>query len=272
MIDTSTDQIVFSEPLKELTGGGGNDKYVKECTELYLGDKGIEKLKGFDRLVNLEVLFLSNNKLTHISHLDQNFRMRRLYAANNKIFTLKGPSMQNMRFLELLDLTNNNLRDLQKVLGNIEHLKFLKELELSGNPCCEEPDYRLHTVFRFPSLHVLDSHIVTEEERFKAAKLLGEETVQNNIAFMQKAPPKPHRVAPGQESQLESELNVAVEKLKQRQAKTHISEEQAVVNALEAMHGGASTGRALTPFPRVPGGLHGGASSGSVLHLLVQGF
>ena len=38
-----------------------------------------------------------------------------------------------------------------------------------GNPCCEEPDYRLALIYRVPSVQVLDLHKVTDAERRKAA-------------------------------------------------------------------------------------------------------
>lgn len=54
--------VVFSEPCKELVGGGQNAKYLKECTELFLGGKGINKIRGFEPFVNLESLWLNDNK------------------------------------------------------------------------------------------------------------------------------------------------------------------------------------------------------------------
>lgn len=51
-----------------------------ECKELYLGGKGIEKLRGFEPFVNLECLWLNNNKLKKINNLDANFRIKALYA------------------------------------------------------------------------------------------------------------------------------------------------------------------------------------------------
>ncbi len=53
--------------------------------------------------------------------------------------------MLSFKFLESLDLSNNQLRDLDKLLKTLEKLKFIKNLNLTGNPCCEEPDYRLTT-------------------------------------------------------------------------------------------------------------------------------
>lgn len=71
---------VVSEPHKELVGGGENAIYIKECTELHLGSKGIEKLRGFEVFVNLESLWLNGNKLKKLNNLDAQTRLKALYA------------------------------------------------------------------------------------------------------------------------------------------------------------------------------------------------
>jgi hypothetical protein len=53
---------------------------LSDCTELYLGSKGIEQLAGFERLTNLEVLWVNDNKLAAITGLDSNVRVKQLYA------------------------------------------------------------------------------------------------------------------------------------------------------------------------------------------------
>jgi hypothetical protein len=40
-----------------------NHKYVKNCTELYLAQRGIQKLVNFDAFVNLEVLWINDNEV-----------------------------------------------------------------------------------------------------------------------------------------------------------------------------------------------------------------
>ena len=47
----------------------------------------------------------------------------------------------------VLDVSNNNLRGLSKVLDDIGHLRFLRHLELLGNPVCEaraDDDWQSH--------------------------------------------------------------------------------------------------------------------------------
>ena len=53
--------LVVANPLAELPVV--NAKQIKNTTELHMGAKGIEVVWGFDRFVNLEVLWLNNNKV-----------------------------------------------------------------------------------------------------------------------------------------------------------------------------------------------------------------
>ena len=88
---------------------------------------------------------------------------------NNSIVSLTG-SLRTMNYLEHLDLSYNHLRNLKKILGGIEHLRFLKSLSLVGNPCCEEPGYRIVVLSTITSLNVLDFKVVTDLERQVAVK------------------------------------------------------------------------------------------------------
>jgi len=162
-------------------------KQVRECTEVYMGDIGLQKIRGFEKLKNLECVWLNNNKLKYINNLDTNFRIKVLYAQYNEICSLKG-SLGVMKFLETLDLSHNNLRDLEKLLTYLEKYNFLKYLNLKGNPCCEEPDYRLHVIHKVPSVHVLDQHVVTDQERFDARTQIGGDISALTIAFGERIP------------------------------------------------------------------------------------
>lgn len=60
-------------------------------------------------------------------NLDTNFRIKHLYAQNNKIKTLEG-SIENMPHLETLSLYNNELRDLDKNIELLRKYTSLKQL------------------------------------------------------------------------------------------------------------------------------------------------
>eukprot|EP00955_Chlamydomonas_euryale_P109588 365942-Chlamydomonas_euryale.AAC.49 len=157
------------------------------CTELYLGNKGIEKIRGFDDFVNLESLCLNGNKLKKINNLDQNFRIKVLNAQDNQICTLKG-SLSCFSNLEQLDLSGNQLRDLAKLLPVLQRFQFLTHLNLKDNPCCEEPDYRMLVVHGMPGLRVLDQHVITPAERMKSEVAIGGSVSALTIAFGKRAP------------------------------------------------------------------------------------
>lgn len=50
-----------SDPYSELPIN--NAKYIRDCTELHLGSRGIEALWNFERFTNLEVLWVNDNKV-----------------------------------------------------------------------------------------------------------------------------------------------------------------------------------------------------------------
>ncbi|DBA93983.1 TPA: hypothetical protein ACH3X1_001639 [Trebouxia sp. C0004] len=175
------------QPLQLLVGEGKNAKYVKACTELFMGNQGLEALEGFEKLVNLEALWVNNNNLESINGLNSNVRMQVLHAENNKICSLKG-SLAHFKFLDTLDLSNNQLRNLPKLAAHLAKFLFLSFLNLKGNPCCEEPDYRITLIHAVPSLQILDLHQVSAEERKLAAAAIGSKTAQLSVAFGKRAP------------------------------------------------------------------------------------
>jgi len=144
-----------------------NSKYAKNCTEVHLGDQNLQEVTNFDKFPNLECLWLNNNKLEKLEGLETNFRIRDLYLQDNKLKTLEG-SIQILIHLRILDLRNNELRDLDKTLEFLKDHKQLIQLDLSDNPVAEEPNYRLRVICAIPSVKVLDRHVITLEDRQKA--------------------------------------------------------------------------------------------------------
>ena len=156
-----SDPMVESDPMAELAKQ--NAKYVKNCTELHLADRRIQKIVGFDPFVNLEVLWLNNNRLTKLEELDTNVRLRELYAHNNLLHTLRG-SLHKFKFLNVLNVSNNKLHGLQATLDILTGFQYLHHLELFGNPLAEETNYRLHVLKRISWLEVFDRHPGTEKD------------------------------------------------------------------------------------------------------------
>ncbi|ETV90894.1 hypothetical protein H310_14386 [Aphanomyces invadans] len=165
-LDTMTMRV--SKPHDELAVC--NEKYVKDCTELVMSSRGIDVIGNFDAFVSLEVLWLNSNNIESITGLDSCVRIQYLYLQNNRISSLDG-SLRHFSFLKELRLYNNMLQDLHTTLKLLEKFVHLDDLDLFGNPLAEEDKYRLHVIASIPSLHVLDRHVITLEERVAAKKL-----------------------------------------------------------------------------------------------------
>lgn len=180
-----------ADPAAELSVD--NMKRRKDTSELYLGERGIEKIDGAQMatFANLAVLWLNDNKLTKLKGLDANFRLTALYLQNNRISSISSPScsLPALRFLETLLLQNNEITDLSATLGALERLPRLSTLNLFGNPVAEETNYRPTTVHRLKALQVFDQHAVTHAERQHADELFSAERIRRRYAFGQRTEP-----------------------------------------------------------------------------------
>lgn len=63
-----------------------------------------------------------------------------------------------MKFIQVLFLNDNKLRNLDKNLAVLKPLSFLKNLNMFNNPLAEEPEYRSRVIYALSSLEDLDRH------------------------------------------------------------------------------------------------------------------
>ncbi|KAE8969429.1 hypothetical protein PR003_g27226 [Phytophthora rubi] len=111
-----------------------------------------------------------SRQIQELDGLDGCVRIKQLYAQNNCIRSLEGSSLPHFKFLRELRLYDNKLKDLQGTLDVLSRLSHLRDLDLFGNAVMEEENYRLQVIRALPSLDVLDRHVITDEERTKAAR------------------------------------------------------------------------------------------------------
>ena len=71
----------------------------------------------------------------------------------------------------MLDLEGNKLFEFEKNLKIFKGLKYLKNLNLIGNPMCNEIHFRLKVIQEMPYLQILNGVSIKEEEKIKAKKL-----------------------------------------------------------------------------------------------------
>lgn len=98
---------------------------------------------------------LSGLGLTHLSDSDTPFsEAKRLDLSHNNLDTLVG--IERYSYLEHLSISSNQICSLQELRRiNCPHL--LKELDVSDNPFCVHPNYRMLIFKMFPNLERLDS-------------------------------------------------------------------------------------------------------------------
>lgn len=149
-------------------------KYARECIEMVLSKRNITELENFDKFPNLEALWLNYNRLTEIKGLETNFRIKILSLSNNRIKSITNSSILCMKFLEVLYLNNNKLKNLEVVLDTLKNFSFLKNLNLFGNPISEEPEYRPRVIDALKSLEIFDRHKISIIEKIKAETIVKE--------------------------------------------------------------------------------------------------
>lgn len=110
-----------------------------------------------------------NFQLHSLEGISTNFRTKQVYCQSNQLVDITG--IKKFKFLNVLLVGNNRLRDLDNFLEFLRKFAFLEQLDLFGNPLAEEPDYRLKIIYHMPQIKVLDRHMVTLAERQKADKL-----------------------------------------------------------------------------------------------------
>lgn len=152
-----------------------------------LNDNEISSVCKLDRLTNLNALVLSHNpireldkslgKLSSItklsisycrlqtvgSSLKRNTALKELRLSHNQLMSLPLELEQN-GMLQILDLGHNYLRqwpDIQ-VLGSLPELR---NLNLHGNPVCEEKQYQEKIKELLPKLQILDAHPVVNIQK-----------------------------------------------------------------------------------------------------------
>jgi hypothetical protein len=172
---------VLVDPMVTL---GLSEHQCRLVTELHLGKKNMTKLHpSITTFSNLEELWVNDNRLKRVVGLLPApgtvalsdgargcNRLKRLYASNNVISSLEG-DLTRLRYLEVLLLANNRLSNMELVSQQLASLRFLKQLDLFGNPLAEEQNYRLYLIHQHPQLELLDRRSVLDEERREAAAL-----------------------------------------------------------------------------------------------------
>ncbi|XP_075234359.1 centrosomal protein 97kDa isoform X2 [Lycorma delicatula] len=134
---------------------------LPHLVKLDLSHNNILSIEGLKDLGHLKWLNLSGNNI------------KALFLHKNHISQLLHCEIYLPPSLVTLTLASNNLVDLNEV-SHLVHLKDLRELSITGNPCvtmtgnCIGFDYRPFLINWCMSLKVIDGHVVDDIESLKA--------------------------------------------------------------------------------------------------------
>ncbi|KAJ1878981.1 hypothetical protein LPJ57_003095 [Coemansia sp. RSA 486] len=148
----------------------------KELKALILGQNKISKIEYLDGLLNLNTLVVSQNEISKIPEMPLLKELTKISAAHNKISDIPDltqyPKLKEIRLndnriaavpesirgctgLKVVDLGNNKI-DSWSSVAPLTSIPYLHNLNLKGNPVCEQANYREKVIEMIPSLRVLD--------------------------------------------------------------------------------------------------------------------
>lgn len=143
-----------------------NLRGFERIVKLQLDNNIIEKIDHLSHLVNLKWLDLSFNNITKIENLERLTQLEDLSLCNNNIEKIE--NLECLVNLNVLSLGNNKVSDLE-YLKELRQFKNLQLLNLKGNPCASNDDY-FNVVFAYlTTLKYLDYQLI-EPQRFHLAR------------------------------------------------------------------------------------------------------
>ncbi|MGG3925093.1 leucine-rich repeat domain-containing protein [Metabacillus fastidiosus] len=180
-METITELELYRKRIKDLTGL----ESAVNLETLYISDNKIEKLDALSSLKNLHTLFLDGNPIKDYKALGNLDKLQSLSAANTGLTDLK--ALEPVKNVEMLSIDRNEITDFSpiasfsklkmlSVIGNglkslkeIEKLKTIEFLSISDNPLLS-----LKGIENLPNLQVVDlngTEITSIKELLSVEKL-----------------------------------------------------------------------------------------------------
>ncbi|XP_018562369.1 protein tilB homolog [Anoplophora glabripennis] len=149
-----------------------NEGIIGTLEELSLHQEDVEKIEHLNNWCkDLQILYLQANLISRIENLNKLKKLQYLNLAVNNIETIE--NLERCESLEKLDLTLNFIGDLESV-ASLKNNVHLKDLYLTGNPCCDFEGYRDYVIAQLPQLQNLDLKEIKISDRIKAKQTFDE--------------------------------------------------------------------------------------------------
>jgi hypothetical protein len=134
---------------------------LQSLVKLCLDNNRIKEIINLENLVNLRWLDLSFNSIEKIQGLKSLKQLEDLSLYSNHISIIEG--LDSCVSLQCLSLGNNKIKLLEQVI-RLRQLRNLRMLTLSGNPICNEPEYKMTVLAYVDALSYLDYALVDSSE------------------------------------------------------------------------------------------------------------
>nr|CCA23963.1 conserved hypothetical protein [Albugo laibachii Nc14] len=121
----------------------------------------IQEISGIGHLTRLQWLDLSFNNITSIKGLETLVNLTDLSLFNNQITRLE--NLETLQKLQVLSIGNNALASTEGLLY-LRCLDNLRVLNLTGNPLCQDPEYRPFVLAHLEKLQYLDYILIEDNE------------------------------------------------------------------------------------------------------------
>lgn len=138
---------------------------LQSLVKLCLDNNQIKEIINLENLVNLRWLDLSFNSIEKIQGLKSLKQLEDLSLYSNHISIIEG--LESCVSLQCLSLGNNKIKLLEQVI-RLRQLRNLRMLTLSGNPICNESEYKMTVLAYVDALSYLDYALVDSSEIINA--------------------------------------------------------------------------------------------------------
>ncbi len=169
MLDISGNLISKIEGIKNLT----------LLSQLFLSDNQITKIEGLDYLIFITLLDLSYNKINRIVGLDNLTLLSLLDLSYNQITKIEG--LDNLTLLSELNLSGNQITIFEGL--TIEQIKQLETLNLTNNFIEDLPDKSLDNVTAILGLMKSSQERIKVKNRHLKVNIIGEERIGKSQLF-----------------------------------------------------------------------------------------
>ncbi|XP_057331978.1 dynein regulatory complex subunit 3-like isoform X2 [Microplitis mediator] len=141
---------------------------MKNLTKLTLSHNIIDKIENLDALIKLQELDLSFNRITKMENLNHLIKLEILILAGNKINEIE--NIDNLVNLKIFSIADNKIDKWDHVLY-LRKFKYLRSVNMTGNPCTKKENYNDYLVAFLPQVIYFSYVLISEDKRNRCTQM-----------------------------------------------------------------------------------------------------